>query len=171
MGAEGKKRGVYSRRKTEDPKFHDRDRARETEAWEYSTGRKMRAGICEFWKARNSDEVPRPGSWFWHEDDVGRKWIRKPQEPLPPIASAPKETPYQEFKRLARERDEAEAMERHWQEEWDRDMAEIERERRTKERRAAGLIRRRHNKRDALQATPEGKAGLPEGTPPCFGVP
>jgi hypothetical protein len=166
MSVEGKKRGSYSRRVTEDPKNHVRDRVLESEAEERSTGRKVRAAVCGFWQARNIAEVPRAGGWFWAEEDAPRKWVSRKPPPAERMLPPPKpETHYQQIVREAKERQEAAEMEKFWQEEWDRDMAEIERERRTKERRAAGLIRRRHNKRDAPQATPDPSTGQPEGTP------
>jgi hypothetical protein len=164
MSKAGAYRGVYARRVTEVSK--DEIRERQGDALEYSTGRKVRIACARFWQARGADEIQRAGGWAWGEDDVPRRWVSKKQEPLPPIASAPKETPYQEFKREAQERADAEAMQKHWDEEWEADMRQIERERSIKERRAAGLIRVRTNRRDAPQATPDPSTGQAEGTPP-----
>jgi hypothetical protein len=167
MSVKGQARGAYSRRKSEDPKYHVRDRTRETEAEERSTGRKVRIACNDYFQSKGIQNPFYPGSWRWDESDARREWVSRKPAPAERLRPPKQETFYEQLKREAQERRDAEAMERHWQEEWDRDMAEIERERRTKERRAAGLIRRRHNKRDAPQGTPEGNTGQAEGTPPC----
>ena len=157
MGKEGT-RGVYARRDAE-PKTDDfRTRANEyAERW---TGRRVALGCDDFWHKRNLaiNHIP-PGSWRFEEEQVARRWVRKPQPPLDKAPMLPPVEPYyQTLKRQWREREDAEALRRELDAQYKRELAHIDFERRL----LACKARRRAAALDAAQANVAQSSGTPE---------
>jgi hypothetical protein len=157
-------KGAYARQ----TEIHrDEIRERRGQSHERWTARKVAVGCDDFWKARNFNRpATLPGTWSFEEKDYVRRWVSKPQQPVPHLTIPKPESFLDMVRRTVRERREAEQNEKLWQEEFERDMREIERERSLAARRAAGLVRVRKNKRDATQGNVAQSRGMPAGTPP-----
>jgi len=171
-------RGAYARR---NEVTQDKIRERRGDSWEHSTGRKMRVAIGDFWQNRNlpSDHIP-SGTWKFHEEDVRKRWTsRKQEQPESAHITLPKaESFLDRVRREVREKREAEeaqrqakAEEQFWKEEWEKDMREIERERKRLAKQAARAKRARRKRKDAAGGNVAAGAGMSEGIPLGFGVP